>query len=494
RIAGRVVDIRRCRPIWKRQRLPAGDGTRTVGAKRQEWSMAPDAAVLARSQFAFTISFHILFPTLTIGLAAFLVLLEALWLKSGRDVYRRLYHFWSRIFALTFGMGVVTGVVMSYQFGANFGPFSRAAGNVLGPLLTYEVLSAFFLEAGFLGIMLFGWNRVGRGLHFTATVLVALGTAFSAFWILSANSWMQTPAGYALEGGVFRVTDWWAVVFNPSFPYRFVHMLLASYLTAAFVVAGVGAWHLLRDAGARWARRMLRVALTIAAVLAPLQILAGDQHGLNVEEYQPLKVAAMEGRWQTMRGAPLLLFAWPDQQAGRNRFEVGIPYGASLILKHDPDGLVRGLNEAAPQDRPRVAVVFWAFRIMVGIGFLLLFVAWAGAWLGRGGRLPDRRFLRLVVLCSPLGFVATLSGWFVAEIGRQPWVVYGLMRTADAISPVPASSMASALVLFLAVYGVLFVAFLTYLFRVIARGPELGPMQPEEIAGQSRGVAGEAAE
>lgn len=454
--------------------------------------MELDAVLLSRIQFGFTVGFHILFPTLTIGLAAFLAFVEWRWLRTRDDVYLAQYRFWVRIFALGFGMGVVSGVVLSYEFGTNFSRFSAATGDILGPLLSYEVLTAFFLEAGFLGIMLFGWNRVGPRLHFTATLMVAVGTSLSAFWILSANSWMHTPAGYEVVDGRFLPLDWWAIVFNPSFPYRLVHMLLASYLTTCFVIAGLSAWYLLKNQHREFARRGLSIALWAAVVLAPLQIVAGDLHGLNVQEHQPMKVAAMEGLWQTRKGAPLVLFAIPDQKAETNRFAVEIPNGASLILKHDPDGEVKGLNEVAPADRPNVPVVFFAFRLMVGIGFLFLAVAIWSLWLRwRGGFDGRSWFLRACVATLPLGFVGTIAGWIVAEVGRQPWVVHGLMRTADAVSNIPAAQVMTSLILFVAVYGILFAAFLYYVGRLVAKGPdgngtrqELGVGQPVVMAGE----------
>lgn len=439
-----------------------------------------DAEILSRIQFGFTVGFHILFPTVTIGLAAFLAIVEWRWLRTGDDIHLAQYRFWVRLFAISFGMGVVTGIVLSYEVGTNFSRFSAATGDVLGPLFSYEVLTAFFLEAGFLGIMLFGWNRVGPRLHFAATLMVAVGTSLSAFWILSANSWMQTPAGHAVVDGRFVPVDWWAVVFNPSFPYRLVHMLLASYLTTSFVIAGVCAWYLLKGIHVAFARRGFSVAMWAAMVLAPAQIAAGDLHGLNVLEYQPMKVAAMEGLWRTTEGAPLVLFAWPDMNAETNRYSIAIPRAASLILKHDPDGMVRGLNEVPPGERPDVPIVFFAFRAMVGIGFFFLFLAACGLWLRWRGALDRRRwFLRLCVLASPLGFVAVIAGWIVAEVGRQPWVVHGLMRTAEAVSPVSASQVSTSLVLFVSIYGLLFAAFLYYAGRVVAKGPDFGPRDAE---------------
>jgi cytochrome d ubiquinol oxidase subunit I len=447
-----------------------------------------DPVFLARAQFAFTIAFHILFPTLTIGLASYILVLEVLWLRTGRAVYLAMAKFWTRLFALAFGMGVVSGVVLSYQIGTNFSRFADATANVLGPLFGYEVLTAFFLEAGFLGIMLFGWDRVGRKLHLFATFMVALGTIISAFWILAANSWMQTPAGYRLVDGVFHVESWWAVIFNPSFPYRFFHMVLASFLTGAFVVAAVSAWQVLRGVERESARIGLRFGIAMAAVLAPLQIFVGDLHGLNAREYQPVKVAAMEGLWETTSRAPLLLFAIPDQDSEWNRYEIGIPGLASLILTHDIDGVVYGLKEVPRNERPYVFQVFWAFRIMVGIGFAMLGLAWLGLFAWWRGWLERARWL--LVLFMPMGaagFVAVLSGWSVAESGRQPWVVYGLMRTADAVSPVAAGAVLGSLVTFVLVYVTLFAAWLWYSAKVIRHGT--GGHEPAPAAQGQRPLA-----
>ena len=446
-----------------------------------------DATVLARIQFGFTIGFHILFPTLTIGLGVFLVAIEALWLKTKNPAYFRLYRLFSKIFALGFGMGVVSGIVLSYQFGTNFSRFSEIAGPVVGPLLSYEVLTAFFVEAGFIGVMLFGWKKVGPKLHFLATCLVALGTLNSSFWILAANSWMHTPQGAALIDGRFVPQDWWAIVFNPSFPFRLAHMVLASLLTVSFVVAGTSAWYLLKARHTEIARRGFSIGLAAAAVLAPLQIFAGDLHGLQVREYQPMKVAAMEALWETKRGAPFVLFAIPDRAGERNRFAVEIPYLGSLILTHRLDGEVKGLKEVKPEDRPPVVWVFFTFRTMVGIGLFLLGVAMLGLWLRWKKRLYTSRFLqRLAVAAVPLGFVATIAGWMTAEIGRQPWTVHGLLRTADSVSPVSAAAVATTLALFVVVYLFLFAAFLYFVDRLIRKGPdeaELLPHGPEAMHG-----------
>ncbi len=432
--------------------------------------MDVDPILLSRLQFAFTIAFHILFPTLTIGLACFLALVEGLWLKTRDTRWRDLYRFWVKLFALSFGMGVVTGIPMSFQFGTNFSPFSTATGNVIGPLLGYEVLTAFFLEASFLGIMLFGWKRVGPGLHFFATLMVAFGTTLSAFWILSANSWMQTPQGHILGAdGVFRVDDWWEVIFNPSFPYRLAHMVTASLLTTSFVVAGVSAWQVLKDRHADTARKALKLGIAAAAILAPLQLVIGDFHGLNTLEHQPVKVAAMEGNWKAGPDIPLLLFALPDEAAETNHLEVGIPGGASLILRHSTDGVVPGLTDVPAGDRPPVAIVFFSFRIMVGIGLLMIGMAWLGVLLRR--RLP-RSYLWGLAGMVPSGFVATLAGWTVTEVGRQPFTVQGLMRTADSVSPeLQGPEVMTSLMLFAIVYHMVLAAFLYFAARAVRTGP-----------------------
>ncbi|MCW2246566.1 cytochrome d ubiquinol oxidase subunit I [Azospirillum fermentarium] len=432
-----------------------------------------DALLLSRLQFAFTIGFHILFPTLTIGLGLFLVVLEGLWLKRRDPGIYRMLRFWTRVFALAFGVGVVSGLVLSYQLGTNWGRFTAVTGNVLGPLISYEVVTAFFLEAGFLGIMLFGWNRVPPKIHYLSTILVAVGTLISTFWILSANSWMHTPAGFAMDGERMVVTDWMAVVFNPSFPYRLAHMVVATLVATAFLVAGVGAWCVLRDRHRDFGRRSLSFALGMAAVAAPLQVLVGDLHGLNTLEHQPAKVAAMEGHWNAHDGpAPFILFALPDQAAGRNRAEIAIPYAGSLILTHSLSGAVPTLAAVAPQDRPPVAVVFWAFRLMVGLGLWFVVLAGIGLYARRRYALTQWRwYLRLLAGTAPLGFVAVLAGWVVTEAGRQPWLVYGHLRTADGVSLVPAESVAVTFGLFILAYGVLLAAFLAFFLRMVARGP-----------------------
>lgn len=433
----------------------------------------PDVATLSRFQFAFTISFHILFPAMTIGLALFIATCEGLWLKTRNLRYLQLAKFWIKPFAITFGMGVVSGIVLSYEFGTNFAPFSEKVGAILGPLLTYEVMTAFFLEAGFLGVMLFGWNRVSPKMHFMASVVVAIGTLLSAFWILSANSWMQTPAGYAIQDGHFVPTDWWQIVFNPSFPYRFVHMVLAALITSSFLVAGVSAWYLLKKRDIEFARKGLSMALWAMLILTPLQVVVGDFHGLEVKEHQPIKLAAMEGIWDKVeQPAALRLFAWPDMQQEKDRWSLAIPHLGSLILTHSWDGAVQGLKSVKPEDRPYVPLVFYSFRVMVAIGFLMVATAFWGLWLRRKGRFAENpRFLKLLCLMTPSGLVATLAGWYVVETGRQPWLVEGLLRTKDVISPLPAQRVAFSLILFVIVYSLLGYVFVHFYRKLIRKGP-----------------------
>ncbi len=447
-----------------------------------------DAVVLARAQFAFTMSFHIIFPAFSIGLASYLAVLEALWLWTGREVFINLFNYWLKIFAIAFGMGVVSGIVMSYQFGTNWSVFADKTGPVIGPLMAYEVLTAFFLEAGFLGVMLFGLERVGHRLHFTATLMVAIGTLISAFWILSANSWMQTPTGHAMNAaGQYIAADWVKLIFNPSFPYRLVHMVLAAYLTTAFVVGAVGAWHLLRDQHQAGARVTFSMAMWMATLVAPLQILAGDQHGLNTLQHQPIKIAAMEAHWDGGKPGDLVLFAWPDEKAEMNRFEISIPKGASLILRHDPNGLFPGLKSVPPSERPPVVPVFFAFRIMVGIGLIMIAGGLIGALLWWRGTLFDARWYLWPASKSWwMGFVAVVAGWVVTESGRQPWIAHGILRTADAISPVPGATIASTLALFVVVYGIVFTMGLYYINRLIVKGPQGRAIEPPEKGTPSR--------
>jgi cytochrome d ubiquinol oxidase subunit I len=431
------------------------------------------ALTLARIQFAFTVSFHIIFPAFTIGLASWLAVLEWRWLKTGNAIFAEVYRLWVKIFAVTFGMGVVSGVVLSFQFGTNWSVFADKGGNVLGPLLGYEVLTAFFLEASFLGVMLFGWNRVGPRMHFASTVIVAIGTLVSAFWILSANSWMQTPRGFRIgEDGLLYPTDWLEVVFNPSFPYRFAHMVTAAYLTTAFVVAGIGAYYLWRRRHVQHARVMFGMAMIMAVFVAPMQLVLGDLHGLNTLEHQPAKVAAMEGLWDTQKGAPLVLFGWPDQEAETTKHSLEIPKLSSLILTHDLEGEVKGLKEWPPDERPPVAWVFWSFRIMVGIGMLMIATGLIALVLFFKKRLFDTAWFQYWCMAlTPAGFIAVLAGWFVTEIGRQPYIVYGLLKTADAISPVSAGPIAISLLAFIVVYVLVFGAGSYYILKLIAKGP-----------------------
>ncbi len=460
-----------------------------------------DAVVLARAQFAFTIGFHIIFPAFSIGLASYLMVLEGMWLRTGRRVYLDLFQYWVKAFALVFGMGVVSGLVMSYQFGTNWGAFADKAGPIVGPLMGYEVLTAFFLEAGFLGIMLFGMKKVGKGLHFAATCVVAFGTLLSGFWILSVNSWMQTPQGYAITAdGHFVPTSWMEIIFNPSFFYRFPHMILGCYLAVAFFVGAVGAYHLLRDRSNLAARTMFSMALWMATLVAPAQILVGDAHGLNTLEHQPAKVAAMEGDWETHPGQPLVLFALPDQAAATNRYEIAIPKLGSLILTHKLDGEIKGLKDFAPQDRPPVAVVFWAFRVMVTLGLLMAAFGLGSLVLRRRGRIYTNVWLqRGMVAMAPAGFLAILAGWTVTEVGRQPFTVYGLLRTIDSVSPIGLPGVATSLAAFAVVYFLVFGAGVAFLLTMVSRPPIPGepgpsPEQPMRSSGITPGPVAMAAE
>jgi len=433
-----------------------------------------DALLLARIQFGFTISFHIVFPAITIGLASYLAVLEACWLKTGRTVFRDLYQFWLKIFAVNFGMGVVSGLVMSYQFGTNWSYFSDFAGSVTGPLLAYEVLTAFFLEAGFLGVMLFGWNRVGPGLHFFATLMVAVGTLISATWILASNSWMHTPAGYAIVDGRIVPTDWLAVIFNPSFPYRLTHMVVAAYLATALVVGASGAWHLLRGRDDAAIRTMTSMAMWMLLLVAPLQAVIGDQHGLNTLQYQPAKIAAIEGHWENTPGeaVPLTLFGWPDMAREETLYAIAVPHLGSLILTHSWNGQIPGLKEFAPQDRPNATIVFWTFRVMVGLGMLMILLGLWAAWARWRGRLYQSRAIHWFALgMGPAGVLAILAGWFTTEIGRQPWLVYNVMRTADGVSSHGAVELSVTLALFVVIYFLVFGAGIGYMLRLIAKGP-----------------------
>jgi cytochrome d ubiquinol oxidase subunit I len=433
------------------------------------------ALELARIQFAFTMSFHILFPAITIGMASYLVVLELCWLRTGRQVFVDLYHFWLKIFAVNFGMGVVSGIVMAYQFGTNWSFFSEYAGAITGPLLAYEVLTAFFLEAGFLGVMLFGWHKVGPGLHFAATCLVALGTLISATWILGANSWMQTPQGYAIANGRLVPADWWAIIFNPSFPYRLMHMAVAAFLSTALFVGASGAWHLLRGRDSAAVRTMLSMAMWLLAIVAPVQAVIGDFHGLNTLAHQPAKVAALEGHWENRgnEALPLLLFGVPDMQQERTRYAVEVPHLGSVILTHSWRGQIKGLKAFPREERPNALILFWSFRLMVGLGLLMIGLGLWSLWLRRGGRLfTSRAFLRAAMWMGPAGLLAVLAGWITTEVGRQPWVVYGLLRTADGVSPHSALPLALTLGVFVVSYLFVFGVGIAYVLRLVRKGPQ----------------------
>lgn len=436
-----------------------------------------DPILLARIQFAFTISFHIVFPALSIGLASFLAVLEWRWLRTGNELYYQLYRFWIKIFAVSFGLGVVSGVVMSYQFGTNWSVFSDKVSNVLGPLLAYEVLTAFFLEASFLGIMLFGASRVSKRMHFFSTCVVAVGTLISAFWILAANSWMQTPQGYEiLADGRFMPTNWIEVIFNPSFPYRLIHMVIAAFLCTSFVVGGVGAYYLWQKRHVAQARVMLGMAVLMAALVAPMQVFVGDLHGLNTLEHQPLKVAAMEGIWETETNAGLRLFAWPDEEKEMNHFEVEIPGLASLILTHSRDGEIKGMKEWPKEERPPVAWVFWSFRVMVAIGMMMVLIGLVSVVQFFRKKLFESRWLHgWWILMMPSGFIALLAGWFVTEIGRQPYTAYGLLLTAESVSPaILGPQVAWSLLGFVVMYTFVFGAGSYYILKLISIGvPEV---------------------
>ena len=431
-----------------------------------------ETLMLSRMQFAANISFHILFPTITIALSWFLFYFKLRFVQTGEPVWMRAYRFWVKIFAITFAIGVVTGITMSFQFGTNWPKFMETVGNIAGPLLGYEVLTAFFLEAGFLGIMLFGMNRVSARVHTLATLIVAIGTTLSAFWILALNSWMHTPQGHEMRDGVAFPVDWLAIIFNPSFPYRLSHMVVASGLTAAFLIAGISAYRLLKGDDKQAPKLTLKIALTVAMVLAPLQIFIGDIHGLNTLEYQPQKIAAMEGIWHTEKGAPLLLFAIPDEQNKTNHLELAIPKMASFILTHDLEGEIKGLNEFEG-NHPPVAPLFFAFRIMVGIGMLMLTISWLGRiQLWRNKPLP-KWLLKVLVVMSFSGWLATLAGWYVTEIGRQPWLVTGILTVKDASTDIAPGNVALSLSLYLILYIVLMTAYLHTLFTMANRAVEI---------------------
>jgi cytochrome bd ubiquinol oxidase subunit I len=450
-----------------------------------------DALLLSRLQFAFTIAFHIIFPSFTIGLASFLAVLEGLWLATRNEAFKVLYLFWVKIFALSFGMGVVTGVVMSYEIGSNWSVFAAAAAPVIGPLLAFEVLTAFFLEASFLGVMLFGWKKVGPRLHFTATTLVAFGTLFSAFWIISANSWMQDPSGYVrLANGAIRATDWLQVIFSPTFPIRLTHMVLAAFLTTSLVVGAASAWRLLKAPAEEESSLALKMAIGMFAIVAPLQLVAGDAAGKQVLHVQPAKLAAIEAFWDTKTEQAFHIAAWPDRDTAANRWEISIPKLGSLITAGNSEAEIKGLKDFAPQDRPPVFLVFWAFRVMVALGVAMIGLGLWGGWLVWRGKLTQSTwFLRAAVAMGPAGFVAVVSGWIVAEVGRQPYVIYGLLRTADAVSPVTKGEVSVSLLAFMVIYALIFSVGVLYILRLMAQGPLAGAETPTPLTPRPPGYA-----
>lgn len=451
-----------------------------------------DPVILARAQFAFTISFHFIFPAFSIGVASYLMVLEALWLKTAQGVYANLYRYWLKIFAVVFGMGVVSGIVMSYQFGTNWSVFATKAGPIIGPLMTYEVMAAFFLEAGFLGVMLFGISKVGKRVHFFATCMVALGTLISATWVIAANSWMQTPVAYAInaKGQFVPAGSWLPIIFNPSFPFRLFHTVIACYLTTALLVGGVGAWHLLKDRSNLGARKMFSMAMWMAVIVTPIQIFAGDLQGRNTLEYQPAKVLAMEGDYRpSPDGAPLIIFGLPNNQEARVQYEIAIPHLGSLILKHDPYAPLRGLTDFPRDQWPPVPIVFWSFRLMVGLGIAMLLL---GVWslVARvRKRLYEWTWLhRAAVIMGPAGFVAVIAGWVTTEVGRQPYTVYGLLRTAQSQSPIGAPAVAWSLIAFVLVYFSVFGAGIYYLLKLMAQPPRPSESEPPHIPHRAAGI------
>ena len=439
---------------------------------------AGTALLLARAQFAFTVSFHFIFPSFTIGLASFLAILEGLWLKTGEERFLNLFRFWLKIFAINFGMGVVSGIVLSYEFGTNWSVFSEKAGPIVGPLMAYEVLSAFFLEAGFLGVMLFGLHRVGKRLHFFATAMVAIGTLFSAFWILAANSWMQTPAGYAIDaqGQFVPAGSWLNIIFTASFPYRLLHTVIASYLTTALVIGAVGAWHLIKRRDTTEVRTMFSMAMWMAALIAPVQMFAGDQHGLNTELHQPAKILGLEGDFDSYpNGAPLVLFGFPDREEATVHHAIRIPHLGSLILHHSWTAPVEGLKTLPRSEWPPVEIIFWSFRIMVGLAMLMLGLGLLSSWQRYRGRLYSAPLLhRFALAMGPAGFIATTAGWVTTEVGRQPYVIYGLLRTADAASPVGVPGVTASLTAFAFVYFTAFGFGIWYILRLMSQSPNAG--------------------
>jgi cytochrome d ubiquinol oxidase subunit I len=444
-----------------------------------------DVFLLSRLQFAANISFHILFPSITIALGWFLFYFKLRFNISGHPVWMRIYRFWVKVFALSFALGVVSGITMSFQFGTNWPGYMETVGNIAGPLLGYEVLTAFFLEATFLGVMLFGIHRVPTWLHTLATLLVAVGTTLSAFWIIALNSWMQTPAGFEMRDGVAHAVDWWAIIFNPSFPYRLTHVLLASALTASFLIAGISAYRIIRGDNKKAPRLALKTAVFVAAILMPLQIFVGDLHGLNTLEHQPQKVAAMEGIWETQKGVPLLLFAVPDEKNRTNHFEIAIPNVTSIILTHDPDGEVQGLNDFMGE-HPPVAPVFYGFRIMIGTGMLMLMIAWLTSFKLIRNKHLSKGLLYSLVAMTFSGWIATLAGWYVTEIGRQPYLVSGILKTSEAVTDIAPENVLFSFILYLSVYVCLLIAYLHTLFLMARRAVEIEEIQPEERLQQKK--------
>jgi len=446
------------------------------------------ALELARIQFGFTVSFHIIFPAITIGLASYMACLEALWLWKKDPVYLQLCHFWSKIFAVNFGMGVVSGLVMAYEFGTNWSYFSAKAGTVTGPLLTYEVLTAFFLEAGFLGVCLFGWDKVGKGLHLFSTIMVALGTLISATWILVSNSWMQTPVGYKIVDGRVIPVDWLKIVFNPSVPYRFTHMVLAAFLATALFVGATAAWHLLRGNRTPAIKRMLSMAMWMILIVAPIQIVVGDQHGLNTMKYQPAKIAAIEGHWENDEDqVPLILFGLPDMQNEKTRYQIAIPHAGSLILTHSWSGKIPALKNFPAEDRPNSSVVFWTFRVMAGLGTAMLLLALFAAFERWRGRLFESRWLlQFALVMGPSGLIAILAGWFTTEIGRQPWVVYGVLRTKDAVSNHSVPLLTVSLLTFVILYFCVFGTGVFYMMKLAGHVPEDMPGHTPDVQDDQR--------
>jgi cytochrome d ubiquinol oxidase subunit I len=447
---------------------------------------------LARAQFAFTLSFHFIFPAFSIGLASYLAVLEGLWLSTGNAVYENLYRYWIKIFSIVFAMGVVSGIVMSYQFGTNWSVFSDKAGPIVGPLMAYEVLSAFFLEAGFLGVMLFGINKVGPKLHFLATCMVAVGTLLSATWILAANSWMQTPTGYEINavGQFVPKGSWLAIIFNPSFPYRFVHTVIAAFLTTSLAVGAVGAWHLLKDRANAGARTMFSMAMWMAALVAPVQILAGDTQGLNTQEYQPAKVMAMEGHFDSYAaGAPLVLLGIPDEENRRMTYSLEIPKLSSLILAHDLNAPLAGLDTIARRDWPPVAIIFWSFRLMVSLGLAMLGLGLFSLLARLRGKLFEWPLLhRFALVMGPAGFIAVIAGWVTTEVGRQPFTVYHALRTADSVSPIASPAVTGSLVAFIVVYFATFVSGAIYILKLMAKPPSTHETVPEAAPIRTAGI------